>query len=206
MQQSITFRSEDIEHMERYYRANYINSLGGFKSLALVGTRSPDGAENLALFNSFFHLGAHPPLLGCIVRPETVQRQTLEYMQSSGYYTVNHVHAGILQAAHQCSAPYPAGESEFTATGLQSVYEPEIPAPFVAESQVQYGVKFIRKELIPENGTLLVIGEIIFIRIPEESLGQDGHIDLELAGTLTCSGLDTYHRTQKIVRLPRAKV
>ena len=202
----LTLRSSDLNAMERFYRANYINSLGGFKSVALVGTRSPEGRENLAIFNSFFHLGAHPPLLGCIIRPETVERQTLQYMRSSGFYTVNHLHEGILLAAHQCSAPYSADVSEFEATGLHSVYYDEIAAPFVAESRVQYGVKLIRTETLPENGTVLVIGEIVHIRIPENSLATDGHIDLESARTLTCSGLDSYHSTRMIARLPRAKV
>jgi flavin reductase (DIM6/NTAB) family NADH-FMN oxidoreductase RutF len=64
----------------------------------------------------------------------------------------------------------------------------------------------IRTETLPENGTVLVIGEIVHIRIPENSLATDGHIDLESAGTLTCSGLDSYHSTRMIARLPRAKV
>jgi hypothetical protein len=33
----------------------------------------------------------------------------------------------------------------------------------------------------------------------------DGFVDLEKAGTLTCSGLDSYHKTARIARLSYAK-
>jgi len=36
-------------------------------------------------------------------------------------------------------------------------------------------------------------------------LQSDGFIDLENAETITCSGLDSYHKTQKIWRLSYAK-
>jgi hypothetical protein len=43
------------------------------------------------------------------------------------------------------------------------------------------------------------------VSIPEASLEEDGYIDLEAAGTVTCSGLDSYHRTERIGRLTYAK-
>ena len=48
--------AEDINNFEQRYRATLINSLGGFKSLVLIGTRNKEGKSNLAIFNSFFHL------------------------------------------------------------------------------------------------------------------------------------------------------
>ncbi|MCJ8275234.1 MAG: flavin reductase family protein, partial [Bdellovibrionales bacterium] len=48
-----------------------VNSLSGFKSANLVGTQSKDGQTNLAMFSSFFHLGANPPLMGFVLRPHS---------------------------------------------------------------------------------------------------------------------------------------
>jgi hypothetical protein len=56
------------------------------------------------------------------------------------------------------------------------------------------------------NGTTLVIGKIIKIIAPESCIQNDGFIDLEEAGSITCSGLDSYHQTNKIGRLSYAKV
>jgi hypothetical protein len=51
----------------------------------------------------------------------------------------------------------------------------------------------------------MIIGEIKEVYIPENCLCEDGFLDLEKANTLTCSGLDSYHRTVKIDRLSYAK-
>ena len=45
-----------IEQLEKQKRVHLINSLGGFKSVALVGTLSKIGNENLAIFSSLFHI------------------------------------------------------------------------------------------------------------------------------------------------------
>jgi flavin reductase (DIM6/NTAB) family NADH-FMN oxidoreductase RutF len=56
------------------------------------------------------------------------------------------------------------------------------------------------------NGTIMIIGEIKNIYIPEDCLQDDGFLDIEKAGTVTCSGLDSYHLSKSLERLPYAKV
>ena len=51
------------------------------------------------------------------------------------------------------------------------------------------------------NNTIMIIGEIKEVYIPENCLCEDGFLDLEKANTLTCSGWDSYHKTVKIDRL-----
>ena len=53
---------DSIQQMEQRYRAQLINSLGGFKSLVMLGTQNLQGDTNLAVFSSFFHIGASPAL------------------------------------------------------------------------------------------------------------------------------------------------
>ncbi len=56
-----TARTEqDLLAMETRYRAALINSLGGFKSVVLIGTANSGGQTNLTIFSSFFHLGQTP--------------------------------------------------------------------------------------------------------------------------------------------------
>jgi hypothetical protein len=47
---------------------------------------------------------------------------------------------------------------------------------------------------------------MIYVEAPDEAVASDGSIQLEMAHTVTCSGLDTYHTTQLIGKLPYAKV
>ncbi|MGS0728486.1 flavin oxidoreductase, partial [Shewanella sp. 0m-11] len=68
---------DDIEQMEQRVRARLINSLSGFKSANLVATISEDGHNNVAIISSCFHLGASPALMGMVIRPDSVPRDTL---------------------------------------------------------------------------------------------------------------------------------
>lgn len=199
------FSIDQILAMEPRFRASMINSIGGFKSLVLIGTRSKKGNTNLAVFNSLFHLGANPPLFGFIVRPDSVERHTLSNIIETGEFTVNHVREDFYEQAHQTSARYPKTVSEFEATGLTEEYKNGFYPPFVKESQVKIGASFREKINIAENGTILIVAKIRHVSIPEDCLQDDGFIDLEKAGTITCSGLDSYHRTERLSRLAYAK-
>ncbi len=199
------FTTELIDSMDKRYRAMFINSLTGFKSVALIGTKSNTNLENLAIFNSLVHLGAHPPLIGLVIRPDSVDRHTLENILESNYYTINQIKEEFFEKAHQTSARYPKGKSEFEATGLTPIYKDDFTAPFVAESSIQFGVEFKERIDLKINGTVFIVGQIQQIYLPESIIHEDGFVDLSEAGTITNSGLDSYHRTEKISRLPYAK-
>lgn len=201
----MTINLKDIESLDQRFRTTFINSLGGFKSLALIGTINSAKQTNLAVFNSLFHLGAHPPLFGFIVRPDSVERHTLSNIRESGYFSVNHVTEAIYRQAHQSSARYPANISEFDATGLHEDYLDHFPAPFVKESPIKIAAQLEQIVDIPLNGTLLIIGKILEVLLPDVAVGVDGFVDLQKAGTITCSGLDAYYTTKKLERLSYAK-
>jgi flavin reductase (DIM6/NTAB) family NADH-FMN oxidoreductase RutF len=89
------FTSETLLDLEKHERAHLINSLGGFKSLALVGTSDSKRNTNLAVFSSVFHVGANPPLIGLIFRPSPPERNTYSNIIETGFYTINHVNETI---------------------------------------------------------------------------------------------------------------
>jgi flavin reductase (DIM6/NTAB) family NADH-FMN oxidoreductase RutF len=201
----IELKSEHIEAMETRYRAAFINSLGGFKSVVLLGTKSKDGQENLAIFNSLFHLGANPALCGVIVRPDASPRHTLQNIIETGFYTINHLNEDMYIQGHQTSARYPAEESEFEKTTLTPTYTSDFPAPFVQESTIRFACELQQVIPIEINGTTLLIGKIVSVSLPDDCIAKDGFIDIEKAGTITCSGLDSYHKTERLARLSYAK-
>jgi len=199
------FTSEALIQLEKNERAHLINSLGGFKSLALVGTTDKNGNTNLAVFSSVFHVGANPPLIGLIFRPSPPERNTFSNIIETGYYTINHVNESIYKQAHQTSARYDKEVSEFEITGLIKEYKDQFLAPYVAQSKIQLGIEFKEKIDISSNNTTLVIGEIKHIYVPQDCIAPDGFVDIEKANTVTCSGLDSYHKTIKLDRLSYAK-
>jgi len=199
------FSAKDFPTLEKRYRTMLINSLSGFKSVNLVGTTSKEGIHNLSVVSSIVHLGANPALMGFVMRPITVTRDTYLNIMETGFYTLNHLTSEIYQQAHQASARYPADTSEFDAVGLTSDFKDEFKAPYVKESTIQIGLTFKEKIDIQLNGTVFIIGEIREIYVPEDCIHSDGYLDIQKAGTIACSGLDAYHTGNKLKRLSYAK-
>lgn len=200
----ISLTSKDFDEMQKRYRATFFNSLNGFKSLSLVSTKGINGVNNLAPFNSVIHIGANPPFIGLIARPETEEHQTLKNIRETGFYTLNHVNASIMNQAHLCSAKFDAETSEFAKTGLTEYYSENILVPYVLQSNVKIGLQLESIIPIPLNNTSLVIGKVIEVIMNENDIEQDGYVKLDDAGTITCSGLDSYFSVKHIARLPYA--
>jgi len=200
-----TLTLEQLMEMEQRQRAHLINSIGGFKSLALIGSIDRQGQTNLAIFSSIVHIGSNPPLLSFIMRPDSVERHTLANIFDTGFYTINHINAQIYEQAHQTAARYPKIISEFDATRLTPQFKDEFVAPFVKESSIQIGMEFKERLNISINQTIMIIGEVKAIHFPSDCLLPDGFMNIEKAGTITIAGLDSYHSTQPLQRLPYAK-
>lgn len=196
---------ENILKFEKLYRATFINSISGFKSASLIGTISSKGNTNLAIFNSVIHVGANPPALGFLMRPVSVERHSYNNIKETGSFTINHINKEIYKQAHQTSARYDKDISEFDECGLTAEYSKTISAPYVKQSIVKIGLNYIEEYEIKYNGTIFIIGEIAEIILPEDIIGKDGFINIEDAGTIAISGLDSYHETKRMSRLSYAK-
>lgn len=180
------------------YRANLINMVSGIKAANLIGTRSKQGETNLAVFNSVVHIGANPPYLGFVLRPTTVPRHTYENILETGFYTINQITTAIHKKAHQTSAKYDKGISEFDAVGLEEFYHQDFLAPFVNESRIKIGMSFVEEQLIKCNGTRLIVGKVDHLIVPENTILHDGSLDLEALDTVSVSGLYTYFKPEQI--------
>lgn len=200
------FTPAEWQSWERFYRANFINSLTGFKSASLIGTINAEGVPNLGMFSSMVHIGSDPALIGYINRPVAAAPHTLANIKSNGFYTVNHIHPTFLAQAHQTSAKYPDEVNEFTAVGLTAEYLEGVNVPFVKESHIKYLLSL--KEVIPIqlNDTFLVIGQLEQVLInPSLQPTTDGFLHLDQAGTICSNGLDAYYKTELIDRYAYAK-
>jgi len=194
-----------IQSWERFYRANFINSLTGFKSVSLIGSVNTEGQTNLGVFSSIVHIGSDPALIGYINRPVKAAPHTMTNIKASGVYTINHIHTSFMEQAHQTSAKYADDVSEFDEVGLTAEYIEHFKAPFVKESRVKYALAL--KEIIPIkwNDTFLVIGEIQHVKLEDDILLADGFLSLDKASSLCSNGTDGYYSTQLIDRYQYAK-
>ena len=196
---------ENILAFEKLYRTNFVNSLSGFKSANLIGTISKEGKTNLAIFSSVIHVGANPPAIGFLMRPVSVERHTYTNIKETNYFTINHINKNIFKKSHQTSARYNKDVSEFEECGLTPAFSNTIKAPYVRDSKIKIGCRFVEEHEIKFNGTIFIVGEIFEVILPDDIVGEDGFVDIEKAETVAIIGLDSYHETKRIARLSYAK-
>lgn len=185
----------DIMQLNGRYRANLINTASGPRSVCLVGTTNEEGQHNLAIFNTVTHIGANPPFLGLIMRPHTVDRHTLENIQSLNRYTISHVCSEWVERAHLTSGKYDRDYSEFDAAALTPSLDND-NIPYVQESKISMSLKL--QEIIPikANDTMLIVGSVTELRVDEQYIRKNGSIDLAGAGSVAIGGLYDYYDIQ----------
>jgi len=189
---------EDIRQTEKIKRLNIINSISGVKPANLIGTASSKGNKNLAIFSSVIHLGSDPALLGFILRPEGEQpRHTYENILETGYYTINQVNKSITAQSHYTAAKFEREESEFEKCQVTPEYLEGFSAPFVKESLLKIGMKYLESMPIERNGTTLVIGEIHHLIVKDDAVSEEGYIDYEILNSIGIVGLNNYYTLRK---------
>ncbi|MEX1187814.1 MAG: flavin reductase [Bacteroidia bacterium] len=196
---------QSILELDERYRRNLINSIHGAKTIALIGSKSKDGVSNLAIFSQIIHIGANPPVLGVLFRPDSVNRHTLDNIRDSGHFTYQNVKSEFYKQAHQTSARYPDNISEFNECGLSEEYLSNFPIPFVKESTVKVGLSLADEIPIKINGTHLILGKVELLEIDDSYISSDGFVDPFLAETIAGGGLDAYYSLNKLSRLSYAK-
>ena len=196
---------ENISKMEKIERLNLINSCTGYKSANLIATKSADGKPNVAVFSSITHLGSEPALIGFIMRPTTVPRDTYKNIKETGFFTVNHITVDMIADAHHTSANYELGISEFDKTNLEEEYKDDIEIPFVKGSPVQLYCKYVNEYYIKENDTIHIIASIENLFFDENLQHEDGWLQIDKGNVIALNGLDGYCLPKLVDRFQYAR-
>jgi len=192
----------DLKDLERKYRLNLINSLTGVKPANLIGTRSKDEQDNLAIFSSLVHLGSNPAQIGMVTRPQTdILKDTYANILETGVYTVNHISESFIKKAHYTSAKLKKQDSEFDVMNLKREFIGDFAAPFVAESSVKIGMRHLKSMDLP-NGCIFIIGEIVLLELSDEYINEKGQLDLAAYDAVGISGLNSYYALTKLATFP----
>src|SRR5690606_28692463 len=130
---------------------------------------------------------------------------TFTNIMETDYYTINHIHPEFIKNAHYTSGNFSKGISEFQRCGLTEEYFEDFNAPFVKESTFKMGLQFKEKIDITLNNTILVIGEIVQLLMPDTVLINDD-IDLQASNAVGISGLNSYYSLNKIEQFPFVRI
>jgi flavin reductase (DIM6/NTAB) family NADH-FMN oxidoreductase RutF len=144
-------------------------------------------------------------MIGFVLRPTSVPRDSYRNIKTSSLFTVNHIHHTTVSDAHHTSAKYPEDVSEFTKTDFEPEYLDGFQAPFVKDAKVRLACRFRNEYPIHENNTLLLVSEILSIHLEDGIIESDGWLNLQHAGSVTINGLDGYAKPKLIERFQYAK-
>ena len=198
----------EIGALPQRKRARLINSISGFKSANVVGTSNAAGKPACCIVSSVVHLGSNPAMMGVVFRPPGDDAHNYGNLAASGHFTLSHVTTRFYEAAHQTSARYPEGVSEFEAAGLTPHWHGEaterFQAPAVAESPVRMGLT-VAEDIVLPNGCRFVIGAVQWVDFESSAQAEDGFLDLAALDTVCIGGLDAYHSASRLARLSYAK-
>ena len=191
---------KDINNLDKIYRLNLINSISGIKPGNLIGTKSINGVDNVAIFSSVVHLGSNPAQIGFVLRPQRRRKSdTYCNIKATNFYTINHITKQMYVKAHNTSIK--DNESEFELLNIKKEYQEGFYAPYVEKSPIKLGMKLIDMILLP-NDCLFVIGQIENLYIENKLLNSNGTLDLEIGEIMGIGGLNTYYKLNKIDTLP----
>ena len=82
-------------------------------------------------------------MIGFVLRPRTVPRNTHNNIFKNKYLVVNHVFENDIADAHHKIAKYPKEVSEFDVTKLEPEFLDGFKAPFVKSSKVKFAWAFL---------------------------------------------------------------
>lgn len=140
------------------------------------------------------------------MRPMIGERHTLENILETGFYTINHIHREIATQSHFTSADFPRDISEFDICKFTAQYLDGFVAPYVQESRIKIGLSLAERMDIKLNGTIMIIGQIEHVYMDNQYFDPANGLDLNQAGTICVSGLDSYHEVHKFASFPYARV
>ncbi len=183
------------------------------RPIAWVSTVSKDGIYNIAPFSYFTVASSFPPVLcfspalkSATVDGEikTVPKDTLRNVRETGEFVVNIVSRNLAEIMNQTSADCPPEVSEFDKTKLQSSKSSLVKAPRVMDALISMECTLNQ---IVELGTTagagnLVLGNVVCFHF-DDSVYNDGHIDIEALQPVARLAGNAYTELGKIFELPR---
>ncbi len=165
----VVFDFADTESRDRY---KLLSGLVVPRPIGWIGTRRPDGTNNLAPFSFFNVVSTNPPVvLFSAGSHRDRPKDSATLAEESGEFTVNIVSEDVVEAMSVTSGSFTAEDDEFAIAGLTAVQGRRVRAPMVGESpaNLECGVNQVI-DIGPDASTRLVVGDVLAIHVEEAIL------------------------------------
>lgn len=150
------------------------------RPIAFVTTQNLKGDINAVPF-SFFNVVNHtPPMIAIAVqRTNGNRKDTSINIEQSGEFVVHITDEAIVNDVNETAAPLEYGVNELKRTSLSMIDSDLIKVPAIKEAKVRFECKLHQIVQLgnKDNGSDLIIGEIVMYHIDEEVYFEDSKID-----------------------------
>lgn len=150
------------------------------RPIAFVTTQNLKGDVNAAPF-SFLNVVNHtPPMIAiAIQRTNGNRKDTSINIEQSGEFAVHITDDAIVNDVNETAAPLEYGVNELKRTSLSMIDSDLINVPAIKEAKVRFECKLHQIVQLgnKDNGSDLIIGEIVMYHIDEEVYFEDSKID-----------------------------
>lgn len=165
-----TFAPQELSPADRY---KLLIGLVVPRPIGWIGTRSPDGVNNLAPFSFFNVVSANPPTVLYSVNRGIRFKDSLANVLRSGEFTANIVTEDLAEAMNLTAGDYEPDVDEFEIAGLRAETGTMVAAPLVAEARARLECRVSRTVDIgsgesPSN--TVVFGEVLSIHVAKDLL------------------------------------
>lgn len=148
------------------------------RPIAFVSTIDQNGNHNLAPYSFFNAFSSNPPIVVFSSNRRVADNTTKDTLHNILYNeecVISAVSYGIMRQMALTSVEFPAGESEFSKTGLTPVDSETVSVPGVAESPVNMECKVQEIVALGEHGGAghLIICEVQVMHIDEHVIDEN---------------------------------
>ena len=150
------------------------------RPIAFVTTQNLKGDINAAPFSFFYVVNHTPPMIAIAVqRTKGNRKDTSINIEQSGEFVVHITDEAIVNDVNETAAPLEYGVNELKRTSLSMIDSDLIKVPAIKEAKVRFECKLHQIVQLgnKDNGSDLIIGEIVVYHIDEEVYFEDSKID-----------------------------
>ncbi|MDJ1430468.1 flavin reductase family protein [Halostagnicola sp. A-GB9-2] len=165
------------------------------RPIAWVSTTGSDGVDNLAPYSFSTVASVSPPIL--LFAPVDDQKDSPQNVEETGEFVFNLVTEDVVEPMNETAATLPAEESEFDHVGLERAASTTVEPPRVADAKAAF--ECTHHETIEVGGSVLVLGEVQYVHLDQDLLGDDEKVDVanvdavgRLAGSMYATTQDRF--------------
>lgn len=160
----------DLSATESRDRYKLLSGLVVPRPIGWIGTRRPDGTNNLAPFSFFNVVSSNPPIVLFSAGSHADRpKDTRQLAEESGEFTVNIVSEDVVEAMSVTSGSFGADDDEFAIAGLTPVDGSVVDAPLVEESPANLECRVNQVVVLGER-VKLVVGDVVAIHVDDDVL------------------------------------